>query len=174
MRIRLSTLALVVIAAALIANALLGVTYFQQHRERESLASQLSAARESLREYGSAANLEERLAAAEARLKAEEALFPKELGNAATLNDVLQLAQDSQIKIVDMKTQPKRDENRGNHTYSALSVQLQVVGSLPELQAFLNKLERGALKAVSIDEISITGMKESPAGSLGFSIWSRR
>jgi len=174
MRIRLSTLALVVSAAALLANALLGVTYFQQQRERESLASELSAARESLSEYGGAASLEERLAAAEARLKAEQALFPKKMSSAATLNDVLQLAQESQVKIVDMKTQPGRDEKRGDHTYSALSVHLQVAGGLPELQTFLSKLEKGALKAVAIDEISITGMKESPAASLGFSVWSRR
>ena len=174
MRTKLSALALIIGIAAWLATALIGVTYFPQQHERESLASQLSAARESLREYGTPASLEARLAAAEARLSAEQAYFPDKLSSVATLNSVLQLAQESQVTIVDMKTQPARDEVIGNHTYSALSVHLQVAGSLPHLQAFVSKLQNGALKAVTIDEISIVVIEESPAASLDFSVWARR
>lgn len=173
MRTKLPASALIVVIAALLATALVGVTYLPQQRERESLASQLSAARESLREYG-AVSLEERLAAAEAKLSAEQAYFADRLSGAATLNSLLQLAQESQVTVVDMKTQSARDEAIGNHTYSALSVHLQVAGSLPQVQAFVNRLQDGALKAVAIDEISIVGIGESPAASLDLSVWARR
>jgi len=174
LRIKLSTLALIVGAAALVASAVLGVMYFQQQREQESLASQLAVGRESLTEYDSAASLEERLAAVEARLIAEQAYFPDKLSSEATLTSILQIAQESQVTVVEISTQPERDQERGNHTYSALSVYLQVTGGLPELQDFVNKLEKGELKAVSIDEIGITGMEESPVVSLDFSVWARR
>jgi hypothetical protein len=84
------------------------------------------------------------------------------------------LAQESQVTVVDMKTQSARDEAIGNHTYSALSVHLQVAGSLPQVQEFVNRLQDGALKAVAIDEISIVGIGESPAASLDLSVWARR
>jgi len=174
MRIRLPTSALIVGIAALLATALVGVTYLPQQRERESLASQLSAARETLWEYSTAGSLDERLAAAEAELSAEQAYFPDKLSSAATLNSVLKLARESQVTIIDMNAQPARGEAIGNHTYSALSVHLQVAGSLPQVQEFVNRLQDGALKAVAIDEISITGMKESPTASLGFSVYARR
>ena len=173
MRTKLPASAFIVVIAALLATALVGVTYLPQQRERESLASQLSAARESLREYG-AGGLEERLAAAEARLSAEQAYFADRLSGAATLNSLLQLAQESQVTVVDMRTQPAGDEAIGNHTYSALSVHLQVAGSLTQVQAFVNRLQDGALKAVAIDEISIVGIGESPAASLDLSVWARR
>lgn len=171
MRAKLFMVTMAIIVAV---YTLLGVAWLQQLRERESLASQLSAASESLREYGTAASREKRLAAAKARLLAEQGVFPKKLSSGATLNDVLQLAKESQVKIIDVTTQPGSDEKRGDHTYFSLSIHLQVAGSLPELQAFLSRLEKGALKAVAIDEISITGMKESPAASLGFSVYARR
>ncbi len=174
MRVKLSTLALIVIVAALVANAVLGVMYFQKQSQQASLASQLTASKESLAEYDSTASLEEQLAAAEARLMAEQAYFPDKLSSDAILNTILQLAQESQVTIVEIRTQPESDENVGNHTYSALSIHLQVTGSVTELQTLVNKLETGELKAVGIDEVRITEMKGSPAASLDFSVYARR
>ena len=172
MKIKLSTVALIV--AAVVATAVLGVMYLQQQSEQQLLSSELTAAKELLREYGSADNLEEQLADAEARLMIEQAYFPDKLSSEAILNSVLQLARESQVNVVAVMTQPGREEQRGNYTYFALSIHLEVTGSLPELQAFISKLEKGALKAVSIDDLSIAGIKDSPAASLRFSVHARR
>ena len=61
MKSKFSKVVLTVAAAALIANAVLGLMYFQQQRERELLSSQLAAARDSLAGYGNISSLEEQL-----------------------------------------------------------------------------------------------------------------
>jgi len=172
--VRLSTLSLIVGATALLASVVLGVMYWQQLNQQESLRSQVTAATESLTEYGSAASLEEQLAAAEARLMAEQAYLPDSLGSNAILDSVLQAAEESQVTIVGITTQPEEDKEWGNYILSGLSIELEATGSPSEIEDFVNKLGAGALKTVSVHEISITEMTESPVVTLDISVYVRR
>ena len=176
-------MALLLCVAALAANAVMGVMYFQQQSEQESPTSELTAARGALTEYvGSASSLEEQLAAAEARLTEEQlaiaearllleqAYPPDRLSSGSILNSVLQLAQESKVNVVEVSTQPEGDEERNRHTYSTLSIDLQVTGSLRDLAAFVSKLEKGEIGTVVIDEISIAGTADPYTASLDFSV----
>jgi len=171
---RLFTLSLIVGGTALVANVVLGVMYWQQLGQQESLRSQVTAATESLTEYGSAASLEERLAAAEARLMTEQAYLPDSLGSNAILDSVLQAAEESQVTIVGITTQPEEDKEWGNYVLSGLSIELEATGSPSEIEDFVNKLGAGALKTVNVHEISITEMTESPVVTLDISVYVRR
>ena len=171
---KLFTLSLIVGGTALVANVVLGVMYSQQLSQQESLRSQVTATTESLTEYGSTASLEERLAAAEARLMAEQAYLPDWLGSNAVLDSVLQAAEESQVAIVAITTQLEEDKEWGNYVLSGLSIELEATGSPSEIQDFVNKLGMGALKAVNVHDISITEMTESPVVTLDFSVYARR
>ena len=169
-----SSLVLIIGVAALLADAWLGVTYFQEQRAKESLASQLDVAGESPGEDAPTASLQERRAAAEAQLNDEEAAFPDKVASATTVGYLLQLSQQCGVDILDMKTQPGKDLRRGNSVYSALSIHMQVQGGLSELQTYMSTLERAeTLKAVALEEVSIVQLGTRPVVSLGLSVWSR-
>ena len=184
LKAKFSTVALIVCIAALAADAVLAVMYFQQQSERESLASELTGAREALTEYGgNASSLDEQLAAAEsrlaeghlaiaeARLIVEQAYSPDKLSSGGILNGVLELAEDSKVNVIEVNTQPEEGENGGEVAFSTLYIDLQVEGSLPELAAFIGKLEKEAVKAVTVEEIIIEGAGDSYAASLSFSVF---
>ncbi len=187
MRIKFSTVALLVCVAALAADAVLAVMYFQQQSEQESLSSELTEAREALTGYeGNASSLEEQLTAAEARLAeeqlamaeakliVEQAYSPDKLSSGGILDGVLELAEHSRINVVEVSTRPEGDEERDGQTYSTLSIDLQVRGSIHDLASFVSNLEKGAIKAVTVDEIIVEGAGDSHDASLYFSVFYPR
>lgn len=158
-RVTLSTLALVITAVALVGLAVLAVMYIQEWREQGALASEIEAARQSLAEYGDAAGRQERLAAAEAELAAEQTAFPSVLSGPAIVGALMQLAEENGLRVADIKTQSGTENQVGEHIYRALSVHVQVEGTLRALRTFVGDVESGALQAVRVGELSITGIK---------------
>ncbi len=166
LRVKLPALALAVTAMALVGIAVLAVTYLQQQHEQDALASEIVAARQSLAEAGDVANRQERLAIAESELVAEHAAFPAQLSGPGTVGALLQLAQDLGLKVADVKTQPGREQQMGEHTYHGLSVHIRVEGTLSALRVFISELENGALPAARVEELSIAGIEATPAARL--------
>ena len=165
LRIKLSALALTVMAMALVAHAVLGVTYLQQQRERDGLASDVQAGRQSLTEYGDAASRQQQLAAAEAALEAEQAAFSSRLSGTGIVGALAHLAEESGLKVTEVMTYDRDEMEVGEHTYHALSVSARVEGTLDALRLFVNGLESGALQAVRIEELSIADVELLPAPS---------
>ena len=174
MGISVSRLALVIGALALLGNIVLGAMCLQQQRERDSLTSDTAAARASLEGYGALASYEERLAAAEKRLAAEQDYFPHQVSSTSSLNDVLRLAEEGGVDIVNIEALPKGKEEIGAHTYYALSFHLTVKGDMPALQTFISGLEGGTLRGAAIDEVDIYEFAEFATASLSFTIYARR
>lgn len=187
MKIKFSTVALVVCVAVIIANAALGVMHFQQKNEQESIASELDSAENALLEYnGNASILQEQLAVVEAWLMEEqqavadarfmtEQLNPLDkLSSGTILDRLLRLARESKIEIVVISTLPEGDEEMGGLTFSTLLIDLQARGRLHDLAAFIGQLEKGHLRVVSINEISIDGSGESYDTILDFSVYYSR
>ena len=166
---RLSALALSIMALALIGLVVLGITYLQQRRDQDAVASKIEAARQSLGEYGDDASRQRQWAAAEAELAAEEASFPSRLSGPSALGAVIQLAEESGLRVMDVRTQPRRKQQVGEHTYHALSMSVQVEGALPALTTFVSKVESGVLQAAKVDELSITAIEQPPAVNPEFS-----
>ena len=166
LRVKLPVLALAMMAFALVGHAVLGVTYLQQQRQQDALASEIEAANKSLVEYGDAATRQERLAAAEAELAAGQAAFPSRLSGSATVGAVLQLAEDSGLRVAALKSQPGGRQQVGQHTYHVLLFNVQVEGTLDSLRSFISKVERDALQAGNVDELSLT-LAVQPADANG-------
>ena len=183
MKIKLTNVALIIGVVALIVNAVLGVMYFQQRGERESLISELAEVKQSFSEYGMADDLEKQVADAESRLEeaqqaaidarliAGQAYSVENLSNGGILDGVLRLAHESQVNVINISTQPKGNEVREGHIYSTLSIDLSVTGSLPHLAVFAYKLENGEIKAVTIDDISISSTSDAYAATMNFSVF---
>jgi hypothetical protein len=187
LKIKLSTVALVVCVAAIIANAVLGVMHFQQKNEQELLASELDLATDALFVYnGNTSILEEQLAVVEARLMdeqqaladaeliAEEMNPLSKLSSGAILDRILWLAKESKIEIAVISTQPGEDEEISGLTYSTLFIDLQASGKLHDLAVFIVQLEKVQLRVVSINEIDIAGGWELYDVILDFSVYYSR
>ena len=165
-KVKLSALTVVIMAIAIVGHAVLAGTYFHQQRQKDALALEIQAVRQSLAEYGDAARSQRQRAAAEAELAAEQAHFPSWLSGPGTVGPLIQLAEENGLRLVDMKTQLGSEQQVGEHTYHALSVHVQVEGSLGALRAFVSQLENGALPAAKVDELSIGGIEAPPVARL--------
>jgi hypothetical protein len=187
LKIKFSTVALVVCMAAIIANAVLGVMHFKQEDEQGVLSSELDLAMSALLEYnGNASALEEQLAIVEARLMDErQALADAELiaeqmnplsklSSGAILDGILQLAKERKIEIIVISTEPGEDEAIDGLTYSTLFIDVQASGELNDLAAFIVQLEKVRLKVVSINEIDIASSGGSYDIVLDFSVYYSR
>jgi len=178
MRSRLRTAALIVCVAAMVASAVFGVGYVQQEPTKDALATELTAARQSLSDQSSqserqaaeqARRMQERLSAAEAELEearvalagargtVEQAYSPTRLSTGGVLRGIFELASESRVDVLSVTTETQEDENRGDQTFSRLSIELRVAGRLASIAAFVNELEEGSVKAVNIDDVSVTG-----------------
>ncbi|MEE8372676.1 MAG: hypothetical protein V3R87_02945 [Dehalococcoidia bacterium] len=178
MRSRLRTAALIVCVAAMVASAISGVGYVQQRSTNDALATELTAARQSLSDKSSqseqqaaeqARRMQQRLSAAEAEVEEakaalagarstfEQAYSPTKLSTGGILRGIFELASESRVDVVSVTTETQEDENRGDQTLGRLSIEMRVAGRLASIAAFVNELEEGSVKAVNINDISITG-----------------
>lgn len=170
LRVKPSTLVPVITAVALVGLAALAVMYIQERREQGALASEIEAARHSISEYGLAASRQERLAVAEAALAVEQTAFPSVLSGPAIVGALMQLAEENGLRVADIKTQPGTENQVREHTYRALSVNVQVEGTLRALRTFIGDVESGAIQAVRVDGLSITGIKRPSTASSWVSV----
>ncbi len=162
LRVKLSALALAVMAFALVGHAVLGVTYLQQQRENDALALEIEAARQALVASGDAGSHQEQRTSAEAELVAAQAALPSRLNGPGVVGALIRLAEETGLKVSDVKTVPGREQQVGERTYAALSIHVEVEGTLSALRAFVSRMESGALQAARLDELSIA-MKEQPS-----------
>lgn len=183
MKTEFSTIALLLCVAALATVAVTGVMYVQRQGDRESLDFELAAARTAIEDFqGNATILEQRLAVAEdllaeeqramedARVMVEQAYSTGALSSGEILGGVLSLAQDSRLDVVEITTEPEETEVVADLEYSVLSIDLRVMGGLLDLSSFVGKLEKGVIKAVSVDEITIEEVEGSYVASVYFSV----
>ena len=157
---------------ASVGTVVFGMLYVQQQDRQASLESQIATTQQALGEYDFT-TLDEERAAAEASLAAEQAYFPSEIDSAVALNSIIQLAQQHQIEIASITTTPEGDQNEGNHAYTPLSISLQATGIISKLEAFLEDLGSGSLQAAALEDITFSGLDETPSMTLNFSIYAR-
>jgi len=167
LRVKLSALSLAVTAMALVGIAVLAIMYIQKQHGQDALGSEIEAARQSLAEVGDVANRQERLAIAESELAAEHAAFPAQFSGPGTVGALIQLAEESGLRVDDVKTQPGREQQLGEHTYRALSIHVQVGGTLDALRTFVGTIENGAFHSARMDELSITMTGQPATGTPG-------
>jgi len=160
-----SLLAVVVIIATT-----LGAVFFiissilPQWQTRGELASQLATVEQQLLDAGrsqqeSPDKWRERLEAAQAELDEAAGLFFSESQAAQVLNNLYQYANDSDVEITDLQSQPGPEEEK-NEIYDVKTFQLQVEGSVLNLIAFMSRIEEATLKSFAISNVNIVEGEE--------------
>ena len=171
---RFPTASLVITVLILLGCAGIGVIHLQRQGERESLASELSTARSYLSKYGTEDTRNERMANAQAALAEAQDYFPDMLTSATVLERILKLAQECHVQVNEMQASPGKVQKAAMAGYVVLSVNVQAKGDLSDLQAFLDGLESGRVKAVSVDRVTIGNLDDIPLASISISAYGRQ
>ena len=162
MKIRLIIILLII--GAIVVHYFIGMDYMTQRRQQETLASEITDVTQELAQAPKPpADLEERLAAAEASFAAEQSGFPGELNSTHIVNTILELADLCEVKAIPIITQPWAVESFGQG-YEVFRLSVVVKGSLPKLINFLNKLENGELKTLMVKSMSLHRLDNQPLG----------
>lgn len=151
----------VLITILLVVYAYLGIGYMKQSGEREALTSQITEAIETLREIPKPPqDIEQRLAAAQASLVAEQSIFPIKVNSTEVVNTILELADDSGVKAVPLETEPWSIQDVGERVYYVFRLNVTVEGSLSHLSNFVSKLENGRFRTLVVEDLSVTRVSE--------------
>ncbi|MBM3156620.1 MAG: hypothetical protein FJ004_04980 [Chloroflexi bacterium] len=184
MKVKFSTMALILLFCVLFANVVMVYLYFHKQDEQALLSTELVEAQDTLSvSEGNITGLQEQKPAAEARLKeaqlavaqarakVEQYYSAKGLSEISILDSILELVLENRVEIVKISTKPVTVESDANHIYSALSVEMSVSGGLAEVASFVSELENRAIKVVAIDSITMSGVDGSYVASLTFSVF---
>ncbi len=158
----------ILIIVLLVVYYLFGMDYMKQRQEHEALTSQITDVTQTLAQIPELPqDLEQRLAAAQASLAAEQSAFPSQINSTQIINTILQLADDSGVKAIPLVTQLWSIENVGKHGYYVLRLNVTVEGSFSQLVSFVSKLENGEYKTLIVENLSVSEQAEEESASEG-------
>jgi len=153
---RRKLLTAILIITLLVAYYLFGTDYINQRRENAALTSQITEATQALAQMPEVPrNLEQRLEAAQARLDAEQSVFPCNLHSTEVVNTILELADDCGIRAIPLVTQSWSTEVVGEHSYSVLRLTVAAEGNFTQLVSFVSRLENGEYETLVVENLSI-------------------
>jgi tetratricopeptide (TPR) repeat protein len=145
-------------------------------RERRELASQLASAEKALTEAKRAQEesperLRKQVATAQARLNDVANVFLSDSQAAEALNRLYQYASESQVEIVDLRTQPA-PKGKEKGAYDVRKFQLQADGDLPNLMDFISRIKEAALESFMITNVNITEGEELHTLSMDITLYT--
>ena len=157
-RTKVSALAFSVLIVAMIIHAYLAIDIQAARQDRSQLLEGVELAETTLERLQRKANDVERIAAARAELEEATALFPEGVSGPATMGALISLAEESGLRVADVSSRPGNRLALGDRVYVSLGIGLDVAGDLYALQAFLTKLEEGALEAVRLEHLEVNAL----------------
>lgn len=144
----------VLIIVLLVVCYLLGTDYMEQRQEREELTFQITDVRQTLAQIPKPPQyLEYRLAAAQASLAAKQNEFPSAINSTQIIDAILRLANDCEIKVVALASEPWSAEEVGEHDYYVLRLNLGVEGSFFRVLTFVTELETGQFNTLIMENL---------------------
>ena len=151
----------ILIITLLVVYYLLGMDYMKQRQEHEALTSQITDVTQTLGQIPRPPqDLEQRLAAVQARLAAEQRALPGRINSTQVINTILKLADDCGVEAIPLITQPWSMETIGEHGYYVLRLNVEVEGSFAKLVTFVSKLENGEYKTLIVEDLNVTKVTE--------------
>jgi len=155
-------LIILLIVALVVAYYLFGTGYLKLRQENEALASEITSVTGNLMLIPSPpADLEQRLAAAQAALSATKNAFPEKLNTTQIVNTILELADDVGVKAIPLVTQPWTTESINEHDYSVFRFDVVVRGTSEQLAGFLRRLEHDEIETLVIENLSVNKENEA-------------
>lgn len=169
---RRKLLTAILIITLLVVYYLFGTDYINQRRENAALTSQITEATEALAQMPEPPrNLEQRLEAAQARLDAEQSVFPSNLHSTEVVNTILELSDDCGIRAIPLVTQSWSMEVVGEHSYSVLRLTVAAEGNFTQLVSFVSRLENGEYETLVVENLSIARVPGGESTSGGAMIF---
>ena len=153
-----SKLLIVILAIILlVVYYLFGMDYMKHQQEHEVLTSDIIEVSQTLREIPQPPqDLEQRLAAAQASLAAEQNAVPSEINSTIVIDTILKLAGECEVKAIPLVTEPWSIENVGERGYYVFRLNIAVEGTFSQLVDFISKLENEDLKTLIVENLSVT------------------
>lgn len=150
-------LLIIILAIVLLAvYYVLGTDYLKQRREHAALASQIAETTQALAQVPTPpADLESRLADAQAGLDTVNNSMPAQLNTTQIINTILRLAEEIGVKAIPLGTQPWAMENINGENYTVFRLNVVVRGTFAELSSFLDRLENGELETLVMEYVSV-------------------
>jgi hypothetical protein len=152
----------VAVLALLTAHFIIGADYLEQRRARESLVNMISETEWALSQIPEPApRLRDKLAEAEAALVVERSGFPADINSTSFINDILELAEECQVKTIPLVTQPWTADPTGEG-YEVFRLNLSVSGEFGHLHTFIGRLEGGDFNSLNVEDLNLrrTGLAE--------------
>ena len=154
----------VIIVAAILGHAIIGVRYVQRISEGDALSYETVEVTGYLHDLDNPQRRQTRVNESEARLKEPQAEFPVELKGPATVTRLIQLGERVNMPVKNIKTQLGLGNEVGTNIYATLSIEAELEGDLNSLREFLAELEDGYISASRFDRLDIKDIG-SPPGS---------
>lgn len=162
--------------AVLILIGCVGLVFIsrQQQTEMTSLTSRINVAEGLLDRYGSADVRAARLAEAEALLQSFEQSIPASRTTAEVFRELITLTSSVPVTLQNLEGHPAQDSKDINSTYQVLNITFQARGSMSELQTFIGALETGAVKAISVERVTIGSTEDPATANITISAYGRQ
>jgi septal ring factor EnvC (AmiA/AmiB activator) len=162
MKIKRSELTVVLFVILVVAYLIFTVIYISQRQDQKAVRADIKVAEKLLGESEAhRSSLEQQLTDVEAELDAD-----------TVLDDVLELGQASQVKIVNVRSQLASDKQVGEHTFTVLPFFLRAEGEFSQLVAFVDRLEKEAFDTLLMKTMKIAQGGDSFALDLQFLIYT--
>ena len=149
------------IVASLVVHGIFVTDYKKQREEQEALALQIADATQTLEQLPRLPqDLEQRLAAAEANLVAEQSVFPSKVGTTQIINSILELADAYGVKAIPLASRPWLKEKVGKHEYHVFKLTIVIEGNFSQLVSFVSKLEGGGFETLVTQNLRVLRVTE--------------
>jgi hypothetical protein len=140
---------LVLVGVVAIAYVALGTSFVRQQWDQDALSSQIDLAQGVLAAASGSQqtvdDLEARLSAAKKELALAQSTFPSELDSKNIVERVLAYASQSQVRVLQVQTEPSATDGNETGAHSVFSFKFDVAGGFDQLVAFAAALDGGAL-----------------------------
>jgi Tfp pilus assembly protein PilO len=173
MKIKRSELTVILFVILVVAYLIFTVIYINQRQDQKAVRADIKVAEKLLGESEAhRSSLEQQLTGVEAELDANTVLFTSDLTSTLVLDDVLELGQASQVRIVSTRSQLASDKQVGEHTFTVLPFYVRAVGEFSQLMAFVDRLEKETFDTLLMKSMKIAQEEDSFALDLQFVVYT--
>ena len=164
----------------LVAYVVIGASYLKGRQEQSSLREQIEAGGGTLSGVGGSQqtlqDLRDRLAQAQENLAGLENALPQEMDSAALVESLLAQAAQSNVRIRQMNALPPREVKvpgkEGGGGYMILGYMLALDGALPDLLAFLSRIEGDITHTAAIGDMDLAPVEGGQGLKVGVSFYA--
>lgn len=161
--------------AAVIGIAFLTILTLANQKDKDDLKSQIAEQNivlHSLKTKNQSGGAEGETVKALEKIDPNE-IFPENLGSVDIVEIVNEFAKECNVDILPIKLSPPQKKDILGKTYNLVKFDTTAKGAFTDITKFIDKLENGPIKTVSLQNTSLTASGETWTAKLSVSIYSQ-